>query len=60
MDILYPCCAGLDVHKKSVATDVLGVSGRSMLDALVAAERDPQVLAELAKGRLRNKKALLE
>jgi len=39
----------------SVATDVLGVSGRAMLTALVAGERDPQVLAELAKGRLRAK-----
>jgi transposase len=39
----------------SVATDVLGVSGRAMLAALVAGERDPQALAELAKGRLRSK-----
>ena len=39
----------------SVATDVLGVSGRAMLKALVAGERDPQVLAELAKGKLRKK-----
>ena len=39
----------------SVATDVLGVSGRAMLEALVAGERDPQVLAELAKGKLRKK-----
>jgi transposase len=39
----------------SVATDVLGVSGRAMLGALVAGERDPQVLAELAKGKLRKK-----
>jgi transposase len=39
----------------SVATDVLGVSGRAMLAALVAGERDPQVLAELAKGKLRKK-----
>jgi transposase len=39
----------------SVAADVVGVSGRAMLTALVAGERDPQVLAELAKGRLRNK-----
>jgi transposase len=39
----------------SVATDVLGVSGRAMLEALVAGERDPGVLAELAKGRLRSK-----
>jgi transposase len=39
----------------SVATDVLGVSGRAMLGALVAGERDPQVLAELAKGKLPKK-----
>jgi transposase len=39
----------------SVATDVLGASGRAMLAALVAGERDPQALAELAKGRLRTK-----
>jgi transposase len=39
----------------SVASDVLGVSGRAMLAALVAGERNPQVLAELAKGRLRRK-----
>src|SRR5215218_916012 len=39
----------------SVATDVLGASGRALLAALVAGERDPQVLAELAKGRLRAK-----
>jgi transposase len=39
----------------SVASDVLGVSARAMLAALVAGERDAQVLAELAKGKLRNK-----
>jgi transposase len=39
----------------SVATDVRGVSGRAMLAALVAGDRDPQVLAELAKGKLRKK-----
>jgi transposase len=39
----------------SVAADVLGVSGRAMLTALVAGERDPEVLAELARGRLRTK-----
>lgn len=37
----------------SVASDVLGVSGRAMLEALVAGERDPEVLADLAKGTLR-------
>ncbi len=39
----------------SVASDVLGVSGRAMLRALLAGERDPAVLAELARGRLRQK-----
>jgi transposase len=39
----------------SVAADVLGVSGRAMLAALVGGERDPDVLAELARGRLRTK-----
>ena len=38
-----------------VASDLLGKSGRAMLDALVAGTTDPQVLAELAKGRLRAK-----
>ena len=38
-----------------VATDILGVSGRAMLDALVSGTTDPGVLADLAKGRLRQK-----
>jgi transposase len=38
-----------------VATDILGVSGRAMLDALVAGTTDPEVLADLARGRLRKK-----
>jgi transposase len=38
-----------------VASDVLGVSGRRMLDALLSDTRDPEVLAELARGRLRAK-----
>ena len=38
-----------------VATDVLDVSGRAMLDALVAGTHDPEVLADLARGRLRAK-----
>jgi transposase len=38
-----------------VASDLLGVSGRLMLRAMVDGQRDPEVLAELAKGRLRNK-----
>jgi transposase len=38
-----------------VATDILGASGRAMLDALVAGTTNPDVLAELAKGKLRKK-----
>ncbi|MER3417935.1 MAG: IS110 family transposase, partial [Chloroflexota bacterium] len=44
------------IRLDSVASSVLGVSGRAMLSALVAGERDPQVLAELARGRLRTKR----
>ena len=39
----------------SVASDVLGVSGRHMLKALLAGEQDPQKLANLAQGHLRKK-----
>jgi transposase len=39
----------------SVASDVLGASGRAMLRALIAGERDAVVLAGLAKGTLRKK-----
>src|SRR6185437_12652439 len=38
-----------------VASDVLGMSGRAMLEALVCGTRDPEVLADLAKGKLRKK-----
>jgi transposase len=39
----------------SVASDVLGVSGREMLQAIVAGEGDPEKLADLARRRLRAK-----
>jgi transposase len=38
-----------------VASDMFGVSGRAILAALIAGQRDPVVLAELARGRLRSK-----
>jgi transposase len=44
----------------SVASDIMGVSGRAILAALLAGQTDPATLAELAKGRLREKRALLE
>lgn len=43
------------IKLSSVASEVLGVSGRAMLEALVAGTREPAVLAELAKGALRKK-----
>jgi transposase len=39
-----------------VASDSFGVSGRAMIEALAGGERDPGVLAELARGRLRGKR----
>jgi transposase len=43
-----------------VASDSFGVSGRDMLAALIAGERDPKTLAQLARTRLRAKRGLLE
>jgi transposase len=51
---------GANLKLASVATDVLGVSGRAMLEALVAGTEDPQALAALAKGKLRKKQDALE
>jgi transposase len=44
-----------NIKLASVATDVLGVSGRDMLEALIAGETDPGKLAGLARRRLRGK-----
>jgi transposase len=43
------------IKLSSVATRVLGASGRAMLDALLSGTTDPEVLAELARGGLRSK-----
>jgi len=51
---------GAGIKLASVATDITGVSGRSMLDAIVSGVDDPAFLAEMAKGRLRSKKEQLE
>lgn len=50
---------GANIKLGSVASDVLGVSGRAMLRRLVAGEQDLDAIAELAKGKLRDKKAAL-
>lgn len=49
-----------NIKLSSVATDVMGVSGRAILNELVQGNTDPALLAELAKGRLREKQDLLE
>jgi transposase len=43
-----------------VASDIFGVSGRDMMAALIAGQRDPKVLAQLARSRMRTKIAVLE
>lgn len=49
-----------NIKLSSVATDILGVSGRAMLAALIDGQTTPAQMAELAKGRMRNKKEQLE
>jgi transposase len=49
-----------NIKLTSVATDVNGVSARSILEAIVSGQGDPQVLAGLAKGRMRHKQPELE
>jgi transposase len=49
-----------NIKLAAVASDVLGVSGRQMLEAIIAGEADPRVLADLAKRKLRRKQAELE
>jgi transposase len=54
--LLEDACIKLSV----VASDIFGVSGRAMLDALARGERNPKVLAQLARTRLRGKITALE
>ncbi len=45
-----------NIKLASVASDVVGVSGRAMLEAIIAGTATPQQMAELSKGKLRNKR----
>lgn len=54
--LLEDACIKLSV----VASDIFGVSGRAMLAAIIAGERDPKRLADLARSRMRLKLGLLE
>jgi transposase len=49
-----------NIKLASVVTDVTGVSGRAILQAVVAGQTDPQALADLAKGQLRKKTGQLQ
>jgi len=48
-----------NIKLSSVATNVMGVSGRAMLEALIAGSASPEQMAELAKGRMREKREQL-
>ena len=49
-----------NIKLASVASDIMGVSGRAMLEALIAGKADPATMANLAKRRMRAKLPLLE
>jgi transposase len=51
---------GSNLKLTSVLTDVQGVSGKAILEALLDGQTDPALLADLAKGRLRQKRSDLE
>ena len=51
---------GANIKLASVVSDIMGVSARAMLEALGAGQNDAVVMAELARGRLRNKLPELE
>jgi transposase len=52
---LHKTLESAGIKLATVATDILGVSGLDMLQGLIAGTHDPEVLAELARGRLRKK-----
>ena len=51
---------GANIKLASVLSDIMGVSGQSILDALLAGEDDPTVMADLAHWRVQAKRAELE
>src|SRR6266545_2480469 len=57
---LHKALEDTNIKLDCVASDLLGVSGRAMLDALVHGTTDPIVLADLAKGKLRKKLPALQ
>ena len=51
---------GANIKLAAVLTDLTGVSGQAILDALVSGEENPAVLADLAHGRVQKKREALE
>jgi len=56
MNRLHKLLESANIKLGSVASDVLGVSGRAMLEAIIAGQMSPAEMAELAKGRMREKR----
>ena len=52
---LHKLLESANIKLTSVAKDVMGVSGRAMLKALLEGRTDPEMLAQLARGKLRKK-----
>jgi transposase len=51
---------GANIKLSSVTTDILGKSGRTMIEAMIQGQENPQALSELAKGKLKSKKTDLQ
>ncbi|TYP52402.1 transposase [Thermosediminibacter litoriperuensis] len=47
---------GANIKLSSVVSDINGMSSRAILEALISGEEDPEILAELSHGKLKNKK----
>lgn len=51
---------GANIKQAAVASNVVGQSGRAMIEALIAGTTDPKVMATMARGRMQSKQAQLE
>ena len=57
---LQKALEGANIKLASVVTNIEGVSGRAMLEAIIDGQASPEAMADLAKGRLRAKRDALE
>jgi transposase len=56
---IHKVLEGANVKLSSVVTDIMGVSGRAMLEALITGTDTPEMIADLARGALRGKRSQL-